>query len=680
MTYTEAVQKALEGDERGFGFLYENTYRSKLYLALQYMKNEEAAEDVLQEAYLRAFLNLKSLKDPERFSAWLGQIVANTAKNVLAKKNPVLFSDLPSESEEEPYEEQIEDERTDSQPELAYTREETRQLVQEMLDSLSEPQRICILMFYMDGASIREIAQALDCSENTVKSRLNYGRKNIRKKAEELEKKGYNFFGLAAVSLLLLLLPRDVSAMAHEPEFQEAGRKICEGVFQELPLSQKQGRPSQETGGEPAQNGRTESKVRDSAAREGSGRAAAGLLHSTAGRVLIAACAALVAGGALFGVVRGIRQSGSRTGRSETEDSWMVGSERKEAGADAWETEDWGIPSASAEETEIPGTGSEEETIPEEETVPEAERTDGTENGAESEAETGADAVVNPEEAAEEERRQEAETIRRLYEQVLRDVQSGAYEFPESEGYFEWYDYFLIDMDGDGIQELIVASVYYHYTGGFGEDVFYWRECRAFTARSSGDTWEVVPIDGEAVILEAYVPADGVGFYAETGYSRGTGDAQVDRIRIQSGILQTESLNLGLTAADDSLERFRASCPAVSWHEITDGSGLDVLTSGDTTASSAASASEGFIFPNSDTQILDTAAIAALSDADLRCAINEIYARHGYLFADEELLAYFRQFSWYQGTVSGESFDDSVFNETERENLRLLTGERDRRE
>ena len=47
MTYTEAINLARAGEERGYGFLYEKTYKSKYYLALQYMKNEEEAEDVL---------------------------------------------------------------------------------------------------------------------------------------------------------------------------------------------------------------------------------------------------------------------------------------------------------------------------------------------------------------------------------------------------------------------------------------------------------------------------------------------------------------------------------------------------------------------------------------------------------------------------------------------------------
>ena len=159
MNYTEAVRLARIGDERGFGYLYESTYRSKYYLALQYMKNREAAEDVLQDAYLKAFSKLDMLEQPEHFSAWLGQIVANTAKNALAKNNPLLFTDVAAETEIEDFVDRVEDDDVTGQPELSYTREETRELVRELIDALSDEQRMCILMFHIEGISIKEIAQ-----------------------------------------------------------------------------------------------------------------------------------------------------------------------------------------------------------------------------------------------------------------------------------------------------------------------------------------------------------------------------------------------------------------------------------------------------------------------------------------------------------------------------------------
>ena len=100
----------------------------------------------------------------------------------------LFFSDLEGVNEEgEAMELNIMDTDASRQPEIAYTEKETQEMVHEMLDTLPDDQRMCILMFHFEGASIREIAEAMECSENTVKSRLNYGRKaikrNCRKKA-----------------------------------------------------------------------------------------------------------------------------------------------------------------------------------------------------------------------------------------------------------------------------------------------------------------------------------------------------------------------------------------------------------------------------------------------------------------------------------------------------------------
>lgn len=234
MTYTEAINLARAGEERGYGFLYEKTYKSKYYLALQYMKNEEEAEDVLQEAYIKAFSKLDTLENPEAFQGWLGMIVANTAKNMLAKKRPLLFSDLAVDDEGEAFEYQIEDDDLEVQPELSYTRQETKELVHELIDSLSEEQRLCILMFHIEGISISEIARTMDCSENTVKSRLNYGRKNLRMKAEDLQKKGYKLYSVAPLPLFLMLLRSEETYLAAEGNLSAAGKLVADQVFASL--------------------------------------------------------------------------------------------------------------------------------------------------------------------------------------------------------------------------------------------------------------------------------------------------------------------------------------------------------------------------------------------------------------------------------------------------------------
>lgn len=215
MNWAEAVKLAKEGKEEGYEFLYHQTYQKCYYVALKYMKQEDAAADVVQDAYIKAFSSLDQLQDPEKFAGWLSRIVATKALDELRKKKAVLFSQLQADNEEISMEELLADARIDTQPELALDQEETSRLVREMIDTLSEEQRMCIVMFYIEQIPVKNIAQILGVSENTVKSRLKYGRDKIEDKVLELEKKGTKLYGIAPFPFFLyLLLHESMSAKA----------------------------------------------------------------------------------------------------------------------------------------------------------------------------------------------------------------------------------------------------------------------------------------------------------------------------------------------------------------------------------------------------------------------------------------------------------------------------------
>lgn len=88
---------------------------------------------------------------------------------------------------------------------------------------------------------------------------------------------------------------------------------------------------------------------------------------------------------------------------------------------------------------------------------------------------------------------------------------------------------------------------------------------------------------------------------------------------------------------------------------------------------------EGIIFPNSSEEIIDVDKIEELSDDELRNAINEIYARNGYIFNDDGIREYYEQFDWYEGTVKSKDFSMDLFNEIERKNVETMQKERDSR-
>lgn len=94
---------------------------------------------------------------------------------------------------------------------------------------------------------------------------------------------------------------------------------------------------------------------------------------------------------------------------------------------------------------------------------------------------------------------------------------------------------------------------------------------------------------------------------------------------------------------------------------------------------SAQESEDGMIFPDSSETEINSEDIKKLSDQDLRYAVNEIYARHGYIFKDESLRTYYEQYDWYKETVKPEDFSSSVFNDIEMRNVENLQAERDAR-
>ena len=205
----QMINLAAKGNQTAIEDLYRLTYNSVYKSAKVLIQDEDAVLDIVQDSYVKAFQSLDQLDSPENFKAWIKRIATNKAKDYLKKKKPVLFSEMAGEDGEEI---DFRDEQPDHYPEVVVDRKETARLMKEILDALSEDQRLVIGMFYYEEMSVREIAESLGCSENTVKSRLNYGRKKVEVKVRELEKKGVRLYSMAPLAFLLSLFSVEASA------------------------------------------------------------------------------------------------------------------------------------------------------------------------------------------------------------------------------------------------------------------------------------------------------------------------------------------------------------------------------------------------------------------------------------------------------------------------------------
>lgn len=168
----ELVARIREGDLDAFETLYRK-YKDELYrTALAITRDRGAAEELLQDCFLRAYDHMDRVDGYASLRPWLHRIVVNLSYNWSAKRRLRLISI------EDVFDRLLMVPRTS--PERAFEREELLQVVDEALRSLSMRQRVVVVLFYLQGFSLAEIAYVLDCPVGTVKSRLHNARRVLR--------------------------------------------------------------------------------------------------------------------------------------------------------------------------------------------------------------------------------------------------------------------------------------------------------------------------------------------------------------------------------------------------------------------------------------------------------------------------------------------------------------------
>jgi len=207
-TIKELVLSTKNGNKKAFDKLYKLTSNDVWFTCVSLLKDEENAKDIMQETYITAFLKLDTLKDEEKFCGWLTAIATNKSKNKLKGKVEYQIDDEVLIVETETDELML--------PEEYITKAEKRKvLLQIMEDTLSFNQYQTVLMFYFDEMSISEIAQGLEISEGTVKSRLNSSRAKMKTAIEDYEKKsGDKLHGVVVVPFFTTIFKEEAKSLA----------------------------------------------------------------------------------------------------------------------------------------------------------------------------------------------------------------------------------------------------------------------------------------------------------------------------------------------------------------------------------------------------------------------------------------------------------------------------------
>jgi RNA polymerase sigma-70 factor (ECF subfamily) len=176
---TKLIKRVKKGDPLAFAEIVE-AYKDKLYnVAFRMLGNRQEAEDVVQEAFLRVYSNIRQYDANYKFSTWMYRITTNLCIDRLRKKkiNDSLDEEYSEQDGNSLYNRLRSQELT---PEEAMLRHETQAEVQHAIEQLPPAYRAAILLKYLHDLSLQEISDILQIPVPTVKTRLHRGREALR--------------------------------------------------------------------------------------------------------------------------------------------------------------------------------------------------------------------------------------------------------------------------------------------------------------------------------------------------------------------------------------------------------------------------------------------------------------------------------------------------------------------
>ncbi|MBE5708498.1 MAG: sigma-70 family RNA polymerase sigma factor, partial [Oscillibacter sp.] len=202
---TPVIRRCLAGDQQAQEALVLAAQNRVFYHCKKMLKHEEDALDATQEVLISMLTKLDKLQDPEAFWGWLSSMTANHCRNILNRGRRE--AQIPEDDEGNSLLDAFEDPDEQAVPDKALDNDETRRMIVALVDQLPNAQRQCVLMYYYEEMGVKDIANALETSEGTIKSRLNYARKAIKAGVDEYAAQGIQLY--SALPFLVYFLQKD---------------------------------------------------------------------------------------------------------------------------------------------------------------------------------------------------------------------------------------------------------------------------------------------------------------------------------------------------------------------------------------------------------------------------------------------------------------------------------------
>ncbi|MCA6064671.1 RNA polymerase sigma factor RpoE [Thalassolituus marinus] len=187
----QLVARVQKGDKRAFDLLVIKYQHRILALVSRFIADFAEAQDVTQEAFIKAYRALPSFRGDSQFYTWMYRIAVNTAKNYLVskgRKTPVRDIDL-DDAEFFADEANMKDTET---PDGLLQRDQLQKVVFDAIEALPEELRMAVTLRELEGLSYEEIAEVMDCPIGTVRSRIFRAREAIDRKMQPLLSETHN--------------------------------------------------------------------------------------------------------------------------------------------------------------------------------------------------------------------------------------------------------------------------------------------------------------------------------------------------------------------------------------------------------------------------------------------------------------------------------------------------------
>ena len=184
VTDEELLAQSLDGDLSAFEVIV-NRYKDRLYnFVLRFVKDQQTAEDIVQDTFLRAYRNRESFQAVAKFSTWIYTIAGNLAKSELRRRKRWRFLSIGVQNEDTGATFELPD--TSATPDSNTETMLAESRIQEAISRLPDRYREAVILRDIEGLDYDEISQIIGCPLGTVKSRINRGRLRLQEELSDL--------------------------------------------------------------------------------------------------------------------------------------------------------------------------------------------------------------------------------------------------------------------------------------------------------------------------------------------------------------------------------------------------------------------------------------------------------------------------------------------------------------